>query len=127
MLANNEKDTFDKVCYLLLNKEYQYKCIKRMAKENNVNMVYISYANYTTSNNESISKRIRCKICQYFHKGICFVETGEIPPNWFENIKKCMQERIERFNKSGRRFFTTVIESDQLINNKNRMLRHLLP
>jgi hypothetical protein len=31
-----------------------------------------------------------------------------------------MQERIERFNKSGRRSFTIVIESDQSTNNKKR-------
>jgi hypothetical protein len=31
-----------------------------------------------------------------------------------------MQKRIERFNKSGRKSFTTVIESDQSINNKKR-------
>jgi hypothetical protein len=81
MLANNEKDTFDKVCYLLLNEEYQHKSTKRMAKESNVNMAYVPYANHTTSNNESIPKRIRCKTCQCFHKGTCFVETGEIPPH----------------------------------------------
>jgi hypothetical protein len=62
ILVNTEKDTFNKVCYLLFNKEYQYKSIKRMTKENNINIAHISYANHT-SNNESISKRIRCKIC----------------------------------------------------------------
>jgi hypothetical protein len=80
MLANNEKDIFDKVCYLLLNEEYQHKNIKRMAKKSNINIAYVLYANHTISNNESISKRIRCKTCQCFYKGICFVEIGEIPP-----------------------------------------------
>jgi hypothetical protein len=31
-----------------------------------------------------------------------------------------MQKRIERFNKSGRKSFITVIESDQSTNNKKR-------
>jgi hypothetical protein len=119
MLANNEKDIFDKVCYLLFNEEYQYKCTKRIVKGNNINMAYISYANHI-SNNESISKRIRCKICQCFHKGICFVETGEIPPNWFENAKKRMQKQIKYFNKSGRKFCIIVVESDQSANSKKK-------
>jgi hypothetical protein len=81
ILANNEKDIFNKICYLLFNEEYQHKSTKRMAKESNINIIYISYVNYITSNNESIPKRIKCKIYQYFHKEICFVETGEIPLN----------------------------------------------
>jgi hypothetical protein len=83
-------------------------------------MAYVSYANHTTSNNESILKRIRCKTCQCFHKGTCFVEIGEIPLYWSENAKKRMQKRIERFNKSGRKLFIIVIESDQSANNKKR-------
>jgi hypothetical protein len=31
-----------------------------------------------------------------------------------------MQKRIKRFNNSGRRLFTTVIESDQSTNSKKR-------
>jgi hypothetical protein len=120
MLANNEKDTFDKIYYLLFNKEYQHKCSKRMAKENNINVAYISYANHIISNNKSIPKRIRCKTYQYFHKGICFVEIGEISSNWFENTKKRIQKRIKRFNKFGRKSFITVIEFDQSTNNKKR-------
>jgi hypothetical protein len=79
ILANNEKDIFDKICYLLLNEEYQYKSTKRMIKKSNANMIYVSYANYIISNNEFISKKIRYKTYQYFHKGTCFVEIREIP------------------------------------------------
>jgi hypothetical protein len=31
-----------------------------------------------------------------------------------------MQKRIDRFNKFGQKFLTTVIESDQLINSKKK-------
>jgi hypothetical protein len=61
MLANNEKDIFNKIYYLLFNEEYQYKYIKRMIKESNMNIIYILCANYIL-NNEFISKRIRYKI-----------------------------------------------------------------
>jgi hypothetical protein len=60
-MLTNKKNIFDKICYLLFNKEYQYKSTKRMTKENNINMAYVSYANHTTSNSEFISKRIKCK------------------------------------------------------------------
>ena len=96
-----------------------------MAKKNDMIVVHILQANYTASN--VTPQKIKCKIYKYFHKKRYFVETGEIPFHWNENAKKRMQERIKRFNNSGRKFFIIVVESDQSTNGKKRKKREKNP
>jgi hypothetical protein len=123
LMDQANKETVNQVCQILISKEYS-RNKTGLDKEQAVNHVLFNQSQKEKgANNNTFSKqRDKYKICNYFHKGECFVKTGKIPSDWSDVAKGRLRERIYQYRKDKTSINTNTVDDDPMIrtNGKKR-------